>query len=108
VQWLTPEISATWEVDGDQEDHGSRPAQIKVSEISSQQAIPATQEAQGGGSWGRHQKKKKKKVTPYLRDNLKAKKAEGMSQVVECLPSKYKVLSSSPRTTRKLKINRMK
>jgi hypothetical protein len=105
VQRLTPEISATWEVDGDQEDHGSRPAQIKVSEISSQQAIPATQEAQGGGSWGRQQKKK---VTPYLRDNLKAKKAEGMSQVVECLPSKYKVLSSSPRTTRKLKINRMK
>jgi hypothetical protein len=45
---------------------------------------------------GRSYQKKKK--------NLKAKRAGGVTQVVQCLPSKCKALSSNPKTTKKRKI----
>jgi hypothetical protein len=34
----------------------------------------------------------------YMKNKLKQKRAEGMVQVVVCLPSKCKTLSSNPRT----------
>jgi hypothetical protein len=39
---------------------------------------------------------------PYLKTN-KAKRASGIVQGVECLPSKYKVLSSNSSTAKKKK-----
>jgi hypothetical protein len=40
-------------------------------------------------------------VRPYLIDNPKAKRAGGMAQVVECLPSKHKTLNFNSNTTKK-------
>jgi hypothetical protein len=81
-------------------------------------AIPATQEAEVGGSHsetGPH-----KSMQPYLkkeeeeerkkdmggrereRKKKERRKARCMAQVVECLSSKYKTLSSKPRTEKKI------
>jgi DNA-binding transcriptional regulator PaaX len=37
-----------------------------------------------------------KSMRPYLKNNLKAKRAGGLAQAVECLPSKCKALNSKP------------
>jgi hypothetical protein len=39
-----------------------------------------------------------KSCSPYLKNKTKAKWARGVSQVVECLPSRYRPISSNPNT----------
>jgi hypothetical protein len=41
-----------------------------------------------------------KNISSYLKRKLKVKKTSGMVQMVEYLPSKCKVLSSNPNTTK--------
>jgi hypothetical protein len=45
------------------------------------------------------------KARPYLKINLKPKRASKMAQVAEHLPHKYKAQSSTPSATRKKKKN---
>jgi hypothetical protein len=40
-------------------------------------------------------------VRPFPKKITKAKRAGGVAQVVECLPSKFKALSSKPSTEKK-------
>jgi ribosomal protein RSM22 (predicted rRNA methylase) len=40
-----------------------------------------------------------KSLRPYLKNNLKTKKARGITPLVEHLPNKHKALSSNPSTT---------
>jgi hypothetical protein len=42
-------------------------------------------------------------MKPYLKNNLKAKRAEGKVQVVECLPSKHKSWAQTPVLPKKKK-----
>jgi hypothetical protein len=44
-----------------------------------------------------------KNVRPYSKNKIKAKRAGGVAQVVECLTSKRKALSSNPTISRKKK-----
>jgi hypothetical protein len=37
-----------------------------------------------------------KSMRPYLKNKLKQKRVEGVAQVLDCLPSKWKALSSNP------------
>jgi hypothetical protein len=39
-------------------------------------------------------------MRPYLKNNLKANKAQGVAPVVEGLPTKHKALSSNPNTAK--------
>jgi hypothetical protein len=45
----------------------------------------------------------RKKVRPYLKNNLKQKMAGGMDQVVEYLPSNCEAMSSNPSTSKEQK-----
>jgi hypothetical protein len=53
---------------------------------------------------GCHQAKER----PYLKNNQSKKKCWGIAQVVECLLSKHKALSSYPNTERKNGFQRTK
>jgi hypothetical protein len=47
-------------------------------------------------------------MRPSLKNKLKAKRAEDMAQVVECLPTKLEALSSNPSNVKKKKERRKK
>jgi hypothetical protein len=98
--WLVynPRYSRGW----DKEDHSSRPVFISTSGWvwCHKPVILATQEAQVGGSWsGLPLTKKWETILKIIR----TKRARGMVQVEEHLPSKPKVLSSNPSTVKKKK-----
>jgi hypothetical protein len=61
--------------------------------------VPAIWEAQIGRL--RFRVSPRKNMRPYLKNNLKSKKGWRYAQVVECLPSKCKALSSNPSTAKK-------
>jgi hypothetical protein len=52
-----------------------------------------------GGLWSRLALDKS--ARPYLKNKLKEKRAKGMAQVIECLPTNLKILSSNPSTDKK-------
>jgi hypothetical protein len=52
-----------------------------------------------GGLWSRMALDKS--ARPYLKNKLKEKRAKGMAQVIECLPTNLKILSSNPSTDKK-------
>jgi hypothetical protein len=56
--------------------------------------ILAIQEVYVGGRWSKFSHGKN--VTLYLKKITKAKSAVSVSQVIECLPSKYEALDSVP------------
>jgi hypothetical protein len=47
-------------------------------------------------------------LRPYLEKTQDKKRADGVSQVVECLPSKHEALSSNPINTKKKKKKKKK
>jgi hypothetical protein len=57
--------------------------------------IPATGEAEVGGLWSQTVLGKSMRPYPKVGGELKQKGVGGASQMVECLPSKHKALSSS-------------
>jgi hypothetical protein len=65
---------------------------------------PAMQEANVGESQCEASPGEKERL--YVKNKAKAKRAGGMTEMVECLPIKNKDLSSNPSNTRKIKKKR--